>query len=111
VLQRFTDQLTRLSRPYDFVGRYGGEEFVVSLPGVDLCQSRAVADRMRKSVEEMKIMSQDGSEPIRITASFGAASLLMDSKENVEALIKRADEAMYKAKREGRNRVCVAGGE
>ncbi len=111
VLQKFTDQLTRSSRPYDFVGRYGGEEFVVSLPGADMSQSRAVADRMRKSVEEMKIIPQDGSEPIRVTASFGAASLLMDSKENAESLIKRADEAMYKAKREGRNRVCVAGEE
>ncbi len=111
VLQRFTDQLTRSSRPYDFVGRYGGEEFVVSLPGADMSRSLAVADRMRKSVEEMKIMTQDGSESIRITASFGAASLLSDPKENAESLIKRADGAMYKAKREGRNRVCVAGEE
>jgi two-component system cell cycle response regulator len=111
VLQRFTDQLTRSSRPYDFVGRYGGEEFVVSLPGAGMPQSRAVADRMRKRVEEMKIMPQDGSEPIRITASFGAASLSMDLKENADSLIKQADEAMYRAKREGRNRVCVAAGE
>jgi two-component system cell cycle response regulator len=108
VLQRFTDQLTRSSRPYDFVGRYGGEEFVVSLPGTGMSRSRAVADRMRKRVEEMKIMPQDGSEPIRITASFGAASLSMDLKENADSLIKQADEAMYRAKREGRNRVCVA---
>jgi two-component system cell cycle response regulator len=108
VLQRFTDQLTRSSRPYDFVGRYGGEEFVVSLPGAGMPQSRAVADRMRKRVEEMKIMPQDGPEPIRITASFGVTSLSMDLEENADSLIKRADEAMYRAKREGRNRVCVA---
>ncbi len=111
VLQRFTDQLKRSSRPYDFVGRYGGEEFVVFLPGAGMSQSRGVADRMRKSVEEMKIMPQDCSEPIRITASFGAASLSIDSKENAESLIKRSDEAMYRAKREGRNRVCLSGEE
>ena len=111
VLLRFTEQLTLSSRPYDFVGRYGGEEFVVCLPGADKFQCGTVADRMRMRVEEMKIMPQGGSESIRITASFGATSLLMDSKENVEALIKRADDAVYKAKREGRNRVCLAGGE
>jgi len=52
-------------------------------------------------------MLQDGSQSIRITASFGATSFLMDSKEKVDSLIKRADNALYKAKNEGRNRVCM----
>ena len=109
VLQEFSNQLTLSSRPYDFVGRYGGEEFVVCLPGADKSKSRAVAERVRKKVEEMKIMLPDGSQSIRITASFGAASLSLESKEDADSLIKRADEAMYTAKREGRNRVCTAG--
>jgi len=111
VLQGFTDQLTRSSRPYDFVGRYGGEEYVVCLPGTDRFQCRAVADRMRKRVEEMKVMLQGGSEPIRITASFGIASSQPESEDSLDSLTGRADEAMYRAKREGRNRVCMASEE
>jgi two-component system, cell cycle response regulator len=107
VLQRFTEQLLNSSRPYDFVGRYGGEEFVICLPGADISQSRSVVERMRSKVEDMKIMPPDGSQSIRITASFGVTSFLMDSKEKVDSLIKRADNALYKAKNEGRNRVCM----
>ncbi len=107
VLQRFTEQLLDSSRPYDIVGRYGGEEFVVSLPGADISQSVSVAERMRSKVEEMKIMLPDGSQSIRITASFGTTSFLMDAKGKVDSMIKRADNALYKAKNEGRNRVCM----
>ena len=107
VLQRFTEQSLNSSRPYDFVGRYGGEEFVICLPGADISQSGSVAERMRSKVEEMKIMLPDASQSIRITASFGVTSFLMGSKEKVDSLIKRADNALYKAKNEGRNRVCM----
>ncbi|MBW1642674.1 MAG: diguanylate cyclase [Deltaproteobacteria bacterium] len=107
VLQGFTEQLLNSSRPYDFVGRYGGEEFVICLPGAGLSQSGSVAERMRSKVEEMKTVLPDGSQSIRITASFGVTSFLMDSKEKADSLIKRADNALYKAKNEGRNRVCM----
>jgi len=108
VLQRFTEQLSESSRPYDFVGRYGGEEFVVCLPGVDVSQARSVAERMRRRVEETGIMLPDSSQSIRITGSFGVASLRMGSEETVDLITGRADDTMYRAKREGRNRVCVA---
>jgi len=107
VLQGFTGQLLNSSRPYDFVGRYGGEEFVICLPGADISQSMSVAERMRSKVEEMKVMLPDGSQSIRITASFGVTSFLMGSKEKTDSLIKRVDNALYKAKNEGRNRVCM----
>lgn len=109
VLQKFVEQLISASRLYDLTGRYGGEEFTICLPGTDASQTRLIAERMRKSVENMKIMLPDGSQSIQITASFGTASLLQEPEEGVDSLIKRADDALYKAKNEGRNRVCTAG--
>jgi two-component system, cell cycle response regulator len=109
VLQRFVDQLTTSLRAYDFTARYGGEEFFVCLPGADGSQAGSVAERLRKRVEEMEIVFPDGSRSIRITASFGVACFLLESQESIDSLIKRADEAMYRAKNEGRNRVCMAG--
>lgn len=109
VLQRFVDQLTTSLRAYDFTARYGGEEFFVCLPGADGSQAGIVAERLRKRVEEMEVVFPDGSRSIRITASFGVASFLPEPQESIDSLIKRADEAMYRAKNEGKNRVCMAG--
>jgi len=111
VLQKFVSQLTESSRTYDFVGRYGGEEFVICLPGSTDSQARTVAERMRKSVEEMRIMLPDISKSVRITTSFGVVTLRLELEDSVDSLIGRADDALYKAKREGRNRVCAAGDE
>jgi two-component system cell cycle response regulator len=108
VLQRFTERLSESSRPYDFVGRYGGEEFVVCLPGADISQAGSVAERMRRRVEEMRITLPDSQQSIRITGSFGVASFRAGSEETVDLITGRADDTMYRAKREGRNRVCVA---
>ena len=108
VLRHFTEQLSGAARSYDFVGRYGGEEFVVCLPGANDHQAKLVAERMRKRVEEMTIMLTKNTQSIRITASFGVASYELESEESVDSLIGRADEAMYRAKREGRNRVSVS---
>jgi len=107
VLKRFSDRLAATMRPYDFLGRYGGEEFAVCLPGADGLQTGSVAERMRRHVEEMEILLPDGSVSVQITASFGTASCAVESKEGMEGLIKRADDALYRAKDGGRNRVCM----
>jgi two-component system cell cycle response regulator len=106
VLQRFVGQLTTSTRPYDFMGRYGGEEFVVCLPGADGLKAASVSERMRRQVEDMETMLPDDSRSIRITASFGTASYSIESGKNIDLLIKRADDALYLAKNKGRNCVC-----
>ena len=106
VLQRFTGALSGMVRPYDFIGRYGGEEFVVCMPGLGAAAALSAAERLRKGVDGMEILSPDHERPICITASFGVAIQSNGSEEGIDALIKRADEALYQAKHDGRNRVC-----
>ena len=107
VLQRFADRISMASRSYDFVGRYGGEEFIIGLPQTTLEQSWNAAERMRKDIEKMGLpLPDDPQISVRITASFGVASCLMKSSKDVDSIIKLADEALYRAKAEGRNRVC-----
>jgi diguanylate cyclase (GGDEF)-like protein/PAS domain S-box-containing protein len=108
VLKRFSNQLMKSIRPYDLLGRYGGEEFVICLLGADGLQAVSIAEKMRQQIEEMIIILPDSLQSVRITASFGTAAYEMESRENVESLIKRADDALYRAKKEGRNRVCNA---
>jgi two-component system cell cycle response regulator len=109
VLQQFAQQLSANSRQYDLLGRYGGEEFAICFPGVDAQNVALIAERMRKTLENMRICTGDPSHDIQITASFGAATLNRESRETLNALFARADDALYRAKRDGRNRVCIAG--
>lgn len=109
VLQRFSNRLAASRRPYDFLGRYGGEEFVVCLPGAGRAQAGSVAERMRREIEGMEVRLADSMQSVRITASFGTATRATESEDSVELLVKRADDALYRAKAEGRNRVCQAG--
>lgn len=108
VLQKFVEAVSTILRPYDFLGRYGGEEFSIGLPGVDDQQAGEVAERIRLGVESLDLTASGSSREVRITASFGAASLSRECRENLSSLITRADDALFRAKREGRNHVCVA---
>ncbi len=92
-------------RPNDALGRYGGEEFLVALPGHDAAASRIIAERLRKAVERSNIDWHGQS--LALTISIGLASRRNDD-DNVAEMLERADKALYAAKREGRNRVCVA---
>ncbi|MEG2940157.1 MAG: diguanylate cyclase [Thermomonas sp.] len=91
-------------RPQDVFGRYGGEEFLVLLPGQDAASARLVGDRLRQAVEDAEVDWH--GETLRFTISIGMA-VLRDG-DDPEKLLARADKALYRAKREGRNRVCVA---
>lgn len=108
VLQQFAASLCENSRCYDFVGRYGGEEFILCLPGTGPDEATSIAERIRKKVEETPIVLPERADRVRITVSLGVVSFDQKRKESLDSLINRMDEAMYKAKSQGRNRVCVA---
>ena len=90
-------------RASDRVARLGGEEFAIFLPGTGLQAATAVAERLRKSVEETSVSLTDGA--LRFTCSFGIAER-RDDEDELAPLLTRADQALYEAKRAGRNRVC-----
>ncbi len=93
-------------RESDIVGRYGGEEFCVLLPDVSPAVARQVAERIRREVERRCGAGVESVPDLRITASFGL-SLLAPDVESLEQLIEHADQALYRAKAGGRNRVTL----
>ena len=105
VLCSFSDTLRSVVRPYDFLGRYGGEEFALLLPRSDKTAACAIVERCRQAVERRSI-EHDG-RPIRVTVSAGVAAFGEDGKD-LETLITAADVALYQAKTSGRNRVVAA---
>ena len=100
VVQHVTEHL----RPYDKVFRYGGDEFLISLPGADLQVGLKVISHIREQIAEATIVASPGGPPIATTASFGLA--LLEPDISVEESIDRADKALLVAKAAGRNRVC-----
>ena len=96
--------LKKTSRPYDYLTRYGGEEFLIILQNTYREGGIIAAERIRTAVQKEVIHNKDGTELPGITVSMGLATSNSDS--TVESLIKEADANLYKAKAEGRNRVC-----
>jgi diguanylate cyclase len=92
-------------RAYDCVGRYGGEEFLIILPGCNMKNALIRAEQMRMAVQSAQIM--DGETTLQVTASFGVASDF-PSEYEAEAVIRTVDTALYRAKRSGRNCVIPA---
>lgn len=102
VLAQIADTITSLLRKIDTAYRYGGEEFTVILPEATCEQTAIVAERIRKAVRNLSFSPEFGQE-ISITISIGVAEYC--PQEEIPALVKRADRAMYISKQEGRDRV------
>jgi diguanylate cyclase (GGDEF)-like protein len=105
VLREFAQLLDESVRDVDLAGRWGGEEFLLILPGTDLDGGAQVAERIRLALAGRIVLSADGS-PIPVTASFGVAATPPAS--TAAELFSAADAALYEAKRNGKNRVEVA---
>jgi diguanylate cyclase (GGDEF)-like protein len=96
-------------RDTDIVGRYGGEEFAIILLHADLTRMAEVAERIRRTIEETPFPKEELQPLRKITVSIGG-SCLSDGMETMENLIGSADEALYRAKRNGRNQIAIEGG-
>jgi diguanylate cyclase (GGDEF)-like protein len=105
VLQHFAQLMRKAFRSIDMAARVGGEEFAVILPGSDLAAARTSAERLREIVAKTPLV-QDG-KTISVTVSIGAATMVPSDSEADQMLI-RADEALYRAKENGRNQVETA---
>jgi diguanylate cyclase (GGDEF)-like protein len=105
VLREFAVLLEETVRDVDLAGRWGGEEFVLVLPGTDLTGGAQLAERIRTALAGRTVLAADGS-PIPVTASFGVAAI--PPAKTASELFAAADAAMYQAKRAGKNRVETA---
>lgn len=94
-------------REYDHVGRFGGEEFVVLLPGTDMTEAWGVAERIRSATQYSPVITGENMQ-VQITVSIGIAEFSDKQDEDTASLFKRADDALYVAKNGGRNRVVSA---
>lgn len=105
VLHQLAQVVMKAIRTADMAARFGGEEFVVLLPETDLLSATVVTDRIRYMVEQTSFRD-DSDHPLQLTVSIGAAELR--DGETAAQLLKRADEALFQAKSNGRNRVQLA---
>ncbi len=102
VLRKVTEYIMEHLRGYDKVYRYGGEEFLISMPDTDMETAGTVIERMREGMARL-VAYRTGSEALNVTGSFGIASL--EANLTIEEAIDHADRAMYRSKKAGRNRV------
>jgi diguanylate cyclase (GGDEF)-like protein len=108
VLREVARVLRESSREIDEPARYGGEEMAVALPQTGLQGAYEFAERVRQRIEGLQLELLDGDGTLRVTASFGAASLPHSAKIDKDALVAAADAALYRAKRSGKNRTVKA---
>jgi two-component system cell cycle response regulator len=106
VLKEFAGRIAANTRGIDLACRYGGEEFVVVMPDTDVAFAYTIAERLRQSVETTPIRISRAPDTLNITISIGIARM-EGGDDSADALLHRADQALYRAKRSGRNRVVA----
>ena len=104
VLVHLADIMTKVLRKVDIACRYGGEEFVVILPGTPLPRAVRAAQRLRLALQQTPLSLEDGTQ-LDVTMSVGVTAYLRDANISAAALTKEADSYLYQAKEGGRNRV------
>jgi two-component system cell cycle response regulator len=107
VLREVTRRMATDVRPYDAVGRYGGEEFLVLLPGCNDSETRAKAERLREAISRDPVPTSGGN--LIVTMSVGGVATVDWPNDNPNQILQMADSALYRAKKEGRNRTVMAG--
>jgi diguanylate cyclase (GGDEF)-like protein len=107
VLKAVSTIIRQNLREVDVAARYGGEEFVIMLPETDIAGAAAVAERIRASMSQYSHISGDQGERVAQTISLGVASYPTNAS-SAAGLVEAADQAMYRAKRAGKNQVVVA---
>jgi two-component system cell cycle response regulator len=103
VLREFAVRIRKSIRGIDLACRHGGEEFVVVMPETDLAVATMVAERLRRRIASEAFQIEGGARAIEVTISIGIAAL--SAADSAASVLKRADQALYRAKRDGRNRV------
>lgn len=104
VLKRFSKAARQRLRAADALGRTGGEEFGLILPATDAPGAQRLVDDIRRATESLGVVDSQG-QPVQVTVSAGIAVVAKDDPVNADRLYGRADQALYEAKRQGRNRV------
>jgi len=104
VLREFALRIRKATRNIDLACRYGGEEFVIVMPETDMAVATTVAERLRRRIASEPFAIENGMRDIEVTISIGIATLSGVS-DDAATILKRADKALYRAKRDGRNRV------
>ncbi len=107
LLRSFAQHLARTARGTDVVGRYGGEEFVILMPDTGIEMAAHLAERIRQDIQDHLFETHGNPKSFKITVSIGCAQLPeVEGQSQADDLIKLADDCLYHAKSNGRNRIC-----